>query len=52
MNNSNKSKKIKLKGKRRKPLAVRVADNLIKQYDFNQALLKKKVNKSILDLFN
>lgn len=49
---SKKNKKVTLKGKPRRSLTEKVADSLIRQYDFNQALLKKKVNKSIIDLFN
>lgn len=44
-------KKVKLKGKRKKPLRDKVADYLIEKYDQNELLKQKTINKSVLDLF-
>lgn len=45
------SNKVKLKGKRRKPLRDKVADYLINKYGQNELLKQKTINKSVLDLF-
>lgn len=46
-----KSNKTKLKGKRRKPLHVKVADSLIELHDRNEKLKEKKIDPSFLKLF-
>lgn len=51
MKKENKKRKSELKGKRPKPLLVKVADDLIKKYDENKKLRSKKINTSFLDLF-
>jgi len=45
------AKKPKLKGKRRKPLERKVADDLVKLHERNEKLRDKKVDSSFLDLF-
>ena len=37
-------KKKQLKGKRRKPLERKVADDLVKQHELNDKLREKKIN--------
>lgn len=46
-----KPKRPKLKGKRRKPLERKVADQLVKQHELNEKLSEKKINPRFLDLF-
>lgn len=49
--NNKEQKKPKLKGKRPKPLTVKVADYLIKKHEENEKLRTKKINTKVLDLF-
>ena len=44
-------KKKQLKGKRRKPLERKVADDSVKQHELNDKLREKKINTKFLDLF-
>jgi len=44
-------KKKHLKGKRRKSLERKVADDLVKQHELNDKLREKKINTKFLDLF-
>ena len=48
---SDSKKRLKLKGKRRKPLERKVADHLVKQHEINDKLREKKINSKFLDLF-
>jgi len=46
-----KKKKTELKGKRRKPLERKVADDLVKRHELNDRLREKKINPKFLDIF-
>jgi len=46
-----KKKKTELKGKRRKPLERKVADDLVKWHELNDKLREKKIDTKFLDLF-
>lgn len=46
-----KSKRPELKGKRKKPLERKVADQLVKQHELNEKLREKKINPGFLDMF-
>ena len=48
---SDSKKRPKLKGKRRKPLERKVADDLVRQHEINDKLRQKKINSKFLDLF-
>lgn len=48
---TNNSKKRVLKGKRPKPLTVKIADNLIKKSEENEKLRQKRVNTDFFNLF-
>jgi len=45
------NKKRVLKGKRPKPLTVKIADNLIKKSEENEKLRQKRVNTDFFNLF-
>lgn len=45
------SKKRVLKGKRPKPLTVKIADNLIKKSEENEKLRQKRINTDFFNLF-
>jgi hypothetical protein len=46
-----KKKKTELKGKRRKPLERKVADDLVKRHELNDRLREKKIDTKFLDIF-
>lgn len=46
-----KPKRPELKGKRKKPLERKVADQLVKQHELNEKLREKKINPRFLDMF-
>jgi hypothetical protein len=45
------SKKRVLKGKRPKPLTVKIADNLVKKSEENEKLRQKRINTDFFNLF-